>query len=151
MSRTNLDERQLQKRHKAGNQAFLLMAFLLLADMGLQNYGMKWLEYPLSNYAIFMLGVGSYLVRLIWSGAYVGPGGAQGGAQGRAKGKNVLGALLAIVVAACILIVTFVNPAAQSAANSGANGKVILIISVTAGLVILSTVYLIRWRNNRAE
>ncbi|WP_339219018.1 DUF6773 family protein [Paenibacillus sp. FSL H8-0332] len=148
MSRTNLDERQLQKRHKAGNQAFLLMAFLLLADMGLQNYGMKWLEYPLSNYAIFMLGVGSYLVRLIWSGAYVGPGGAQGGA----KGKNVLGALLAIVVAACILIVTFVNPTpAQSAADSGANGKVILIISVTAGLVILSTVYLIRRRNNRAE
>ncbi|MFD1905411.1 hypothetical protein ACFTAO_31370 [Paenibacillus rhizoplanae] len=37
MSRTNLDERQLQKRHKAGNQAFLLMAFLLLADMGLQK------------------------------------------------------------------------------------------------------------------
>ncbi|WP_342546992.1 DUF6773 family protein [Paenibacillus sp. FSL P2-0089] len=147
MSRTNLDERQLQQRHKAGNQAFLLMAFLLLADMALQNYGMKWLEYPLSNYAIFMLGVGSYLVRLIWSGAYVGPGGAQGGA----KGKNVLGALLAIVVAACILIVTFVNPAAQLAANSGANGKVILIISVTAGLVILSTVYLIRRRNNRAE
>ncbi|MFD2879445.1 hypothetical protein ACFTAO_31375 [Paenibacillus rhizoplanae] len=66
--------------------------------------------------------------------------------------KNVLGALLAIVVAACILIVTFVNPtAAQSAADSGANGKVILIISVTAGLVILSTVYLIRRRNNRAE
>ncbi|MEK4005528.1 DUF6773 family protein [Paenibacillus sp. FSL H3-0333] len=147
MSRTNMDERQLQQRHKAGNQAFLLMAFLLLADMALQNYGMKWLEYPLSNYAIFMLGVGSYVVRLIWSGAYVGPGGAQGGA----KGKNVLGALLATVVAACILVVTFVNPTAQSAANSGANGKVILVISVTAGLVILSTVYLIRRRNNRAE
>ncbi|MEK3792426.1 DUF6773 family protein [Paenibacillus sp. FSL R7-0204] len=148
MSRTNLDERQLQKRHKAGNQAFLLMAFLLLADMGLQNYGMKWLEYPLSNYTIFMLGVGSYLVRLIWSGSYVGPGSGQSGAIGRSIG----GAILAIVVAACILIVTFVNPtAAQSAADSGANGKVILIISVTAGLVILSTVYLIRRRNNRAE
>ncbi|MEK3902067.1 MULTISPECIES: DUF6773 family protein [unclassified Paenibacillus] len=147
MSRTNLDERQLQKRHKAGNQAFLLMAFLLLADMGLQNYGMKWLEYPLSNYTIFMLGVGSYLVRLIWSGAYVGPDGRQSGIGG----KSIAGAVLAIVVAACILIVTFVNPTAQSAANGGANGTVILIISVTAGLVILSTVYLIRRRNNRAE
>ncbi|MEK4515022.1 DUF6773 family protein [Paenibacillus sp. FSL H8-0122] len=147
MNRTNLDERQLQKRHKAGNQAFLLVAFLLLADMGLHNYGMKWLEYPLSNYAIFMLGVGSYLVRLIWSGAYVGPGGGQSGVNGR----SIAGAVLAIVVAACILIITFVNPAAQSAATSGANGKVILIISVTAGLVILSTVYLIRRRNNRAD
>ena len=147
MNRTNLDERQLQQRHKAGNQAFLLMAFLLLADMGLQNYGMKWLEYPLSNYAIFMLGAGSYLVRLIWNGAYVGPGGRQNGANGR----SVLGALLAIVVAACILIVTFVNPSAQSAADSGANGTVILVITLATGLVILSTVYLIRRRNNRAE
>lgn len=147
MGRTNLDERQLQQRHKAGNQAFLLMAFLLLADMGLENYGIVWLEYPLSNYTIFMLGVGSYLVRLIWSGAYVGPGGRQSGTNGR----SVLGALLAIVVAACIIIVTFVNPSVQENADNGTNGPVILVIAVTAGLVILSTVYLIRRRNNRAE
>lgn len=56
MGRTNLDERQLQKKHKAGNQAFMLLAFLLLADMGLQNYGIHWLEYPLSNYVIFLVG-----------------------------------------------------------------------------------------------
>ncbi|WP_025702944.1 hypothetical protein [Paenibacillus graminis] len=68
MGRTNLDERQLQKKHKAGNQAFILLAFLQLADMGLQNYGIHWLEYPLSNYVIFLVGVGSYLVRIIWYG-----------------------------------------------------------------------------------
>ncbi|WP_238650244.1 hypothetical protein [Paenibacillus piscarius] len=144
---SNLDERQLQQRHKAGNQAFLFMAFLLLADMGLENYGIVWLEYPLSNYMIFMLGVGSYLVRLIWSGAYVGPGGGQSGGYGR----SVAGAALAILVAACIIIVTFVNPSVQEASDGRANGPVILIIALAAGLIILSTVYLIRRRNNRAE
>ncbi|WP_405115114.1 DUF6773 family protein [Paenibacillus sp. FSL K6-1217] len=147
MGKTNLDERQLQKRHKAGNQAFLLMAFLLLADMGLQNYGIRWLEYPLSNYTIFMLGVGSYLVRLIWSGAYVGPGGG----QSRVNGRSIAGAALAMLVAACVVIVTFMNPSAQTAADGNVNGKVILIISVSAALIILSTVFLIRRRNNRAE
>lgn len=59
MGRTNLDERQLQKKHKAGNQAFMLLAFLLLADMGLQNYGIHWLEYQQSDWSSWVRCSGS--------------------------------------------------------------------------------------------
>lgn len=144
MGRTNLDERQLQKKHKAGNQAFILLAFLLLADMGLQNYGIHWLEYPLSNYVIFLVGVGSYLVRIIWNGSYVGPGSG----NLTANGRSILGAVLAILVASCVITAAWMG---SSGKTSGGTGPAILMIFTAVGLVILGTVFWIRSRNNRED
>lgn len=146
MSKANLDERQLLKRNKAGNQSFILLAFLLLADMGLHNYGIEWLKYPLSNYVIFMIGVGSYLVRLIWNGSYVGPG-----REGvTANSRSVAVIFLAILIAVCIIIAACISPSPITPDGS-ASGNAILIISAAVGVVILSLVYWIRRRNNRDE
>ncbi|CQR57139.1 DUF6773 family protein [Paenibacillus riograndensis] len=146
MGRTNLDERQLQNKHKAGNQAFILLAFLLLADMGLQNYGIHWLEYPMSNYVIFLIGVGSYLVRIIWNGSYAGPGSG----NLTANGRSILGAVLAILVALCVITAAWMGSTGKSSHGTG-TGPAILMISTAVGLIILGTVFWIRRRNNRDE
>ena len=73
MRRNELDEMQLQKRNKIGNQAFMLLSYLLLIDIGLYGLGFRWLNYP-TNVWVIMLGCMTYyMIRVIWQNSYVGP------------------------------------------------------------------------------
>ncbi|MDF9840542.1 MULTISPECIES: hypothetical protein [unclassified Paenibacillus] len=142
MKKANLDEWQLQKRNQAGRQTFYLLAFLLLADMGLNNYGIHWLAYPLSNYFIFLVGVGSYLVRIIWNGSYVGPGSG----SLTSASRSLVGALIAILVAVCVITLALSNSPVESSVRNTAAPLLIIFAAVTA--VILGGV---RWIRRRAE
>lgn len=46
------DEMQIQRKSKAGNQSFLLLYYLLLADMGLEQLGWGGLRAPMSVFII---------------------------------------------------------------------------------------------------
>jgi len=51
----------------------LLLFYLLLAEIGLSGFGIKWLTYPVNVFVIMLVSMTYYLVRIIWSGAYIGP------------------------------------------------------------------------------
>jgi len=147
MTGTSLDERQLQQRNRVGNQTFLLLAYLLLADMGLQGYGIHWLKYPLNNYFIFLLCMGSYLVRILWNGSYTGQGNRKLGTS-----RTITAAAgLSAVVAASAIIVYFSRSSGTLADGSRARGGNILLIAIAVGLVIFTAIFLIRRQHNRDE
>lgn len=72
-NRSSLDEMQVQARNKIGHQSFLMLAYLLMLDFGLNGFGIKWLDYPVNVYILFLVCMGSYVIRLLWAGAYQGP------------------------------------------------------------------------------
>jgi len=67
-----LDEMQVQIRNKTGNNCFMVMFYLLLIDMGLHGYGIRWLAYPMNVSIIITTCMGYYLIKTIWSGSYIG-------------------------------------------------------------------------------
>ena len=67
----HLDEMQVQTRNKVGHQCFFMLFFLLMIDLGLQDY-IQWAATPISVYTIIVLCMGYYLTRVIWAGAYRG-------------------------------------------------------------------------------
>ncbi len=73
MKKNQLDEMQAQKRNSIGNQAFLLLMYLLMIDAGLYGFGFRWIEYPANIMIMVTVCAGIYLIRLINNHAYVGP------------------------------------------------------------------------------
>ncbi|ASA21155.1 DUF6773 family protein [Paenibacillus donghaensis] len=144
MNKSHLDERQLQKRNKVGNQTLLLVACLLLADLGLQDSGIQWLDYPLNNYFIFMVSIGSYVVRIIWIGSFTGPGNS----RNALFGKKTLGAAVAILVAIST-VALFLGNSSGTTAERMTDMWTLAGISVLVAVVILTVVVITRIRNNR--
>ena len=68
--RKHLDEMQVQTRNKVGNQCFSIIIYLLMIDLGLGNYGVKWAASPMSIFVIIVICIGYYLTRLVWSGVW---------------------------------------------------------------------------------
>lgn len=66
----HLDEMQVQTRNKLGNQCFFMLFFLLMINLGLEDYGIKWAGNSMSVYAIIVLSMGYYMIRIVWAGAY---------------------------------------------------------------------------------
>lgn len=100
MINKGLDEMQVQRKNKIGNQAFLMLFYLLLIDIGLQGFGFRWLEYPANVMVILMVCSGIYIVRLILANAFVGPAPEK---QNPIL-KVLITVLLAMAVAAVILL-----------------------------------------------
>ena len=48
----HLDEMQIQTRNKIGHQCFFMLFALLMIDLGLEDYGVKWAGSSMSVYAI---------------------------------------------------------------------------------------------------
>lgn len=70
-SEEHLDEMQVQIRNKIGHQSFFMFFTLLMIDLQLQDYGLKWAAYPMSIPIIITLCMGYYGIRVAWAGAYV--------------------------------------------------------------------------------
>lgn len=94
----HFDERQVQTRNAVGNQCFLLLYFLLMIDLLLPNYGVKWAGSQMSILAIMTLCMGYYLIRIVWAGAYVSYR-----AENRKKVYLIVG-LVSILTAAIAII-----------------------------------------------
>ena len=111
MTGKGLDEMQVQRKNKIGNQAFLMLFYLLLIDMGLQGFGFRWLEYPENVMVILMTCSGVYVVRLILANAFVGPAPE----EQKPIFRVLITVALAVAISALILLLiksaSFSNPA----------------------------------------
>lgn len=141
MNRNVLDEMQLKKRDKIGNQSFMLLFYLLMLDIGLYGFGIKWLQYPINVFVIMLACMSYYLIRIIWSNAYIGPG-----AKNRAADKKVIyiAAAAGLTSAAAILIFH-----RGRAANAGDNGAVLLFIASVVCIFVTILVAIIAGGQNR--
>lgn len=138
MIKKGLDEMQVQKRNKIGNQTFLMLFYLLLIDVGLRGFGFKWLEYPENVMVIVVICSGIYVVRLILANAFVGPAPEEQNPFLRV----IVTAILAIAVAAVVLLLMktagFSDPAdveRRTASILFGSAGVAIIISVTTIVV----------------
>lgn len=144
MRRNKLDEMQLQTRNKIGNNAFMLLFYLLLLDMGAYGFGFRWLEYPTNVFVIMLVCMAYYLIRTIWCNAYIGPE-AKGVQFGRKA--TYITAIIAFAVAVAISAVSrhFAVPKAE---NAGDNGAMILFLISAVTLIIAFIVSVITKKQN---
>lgn len=73
-SRGQLDEMQIQIRNKTGHQCFFLLYFLLMIDLLLAEFGVKWAEGPTRLVVIMLISFAYYLVQIVRAGAYTRAG-----------------------------------------------------------------------------
>lgn len=134
----DLDEMQVQRKNRIGNQAFLMLFYLLLIDVALQGFGFRWLGYPENVMVILMACSGIYIVRLILAHAFVGPAPEKQNPFLRV----LITVILSIAVSAMILLImkvaSFSDPAdveSRSASILFGSAGVAIIISVTTIVV----------------
>lgn len=118
-----LDEMQVQRRNKTGNNCFMAMFYLLFIDIGLQGIGVRWLAYPMNVLIIITICMGYYLIRTILSGAYLGV------SSKNKNSKYVIGGVFASVLLLIIgvIITIFFKSNVPLFSNFG---SVIIIISL---------------------
>ncbi|MDF2593582.1 MAG: hypothetical protein K0S75_3048 [Clostridia bacterium] len=100
MNNRGLDERQTFRRNQIGNQAFLMLLYLLLFDTGLYGFGFRWVSYPANIIIILTICSAIYIIRLIKGNAYVGPSSD--------KEKQILKVVLYVVIAATIAMTAII-------------------------------------------
>jgi hypothetical protein len=86
-----LDEMQIEKRNKIGNNCFMAMFYMLFIDIGLHGMGIKWLAYPINVLVIINVCMGYYLIRIIWAGSYLGV------RSGNENSRYLIGGIIASV------------------------------------------------------
>lgn len=145
MNKSELDEMQLQKRNMIGNQAYMLLFYLLLIDIGLYGFGVRWLEYPMNVFIIMMGCMTYYMIRIIWNNSYVGPK-----AKANRGRKIPLTIALVIGVAGLVsgIISAYFNKYSMNfPASTGDNGAIILLVFSIVALIVLAVVSLIsKWQ-----
>jgi membrane protease YdiL (CAAX protease family) len=144
MNKEHLDERQVSNRNKIGNQCFLLLAYLIFADVGLYGAGVRWLSYPMNIFVILLVCLFIYLVRLIASGSYVGP------QAGNKKTYAIIAVIGVSIMLGAVIYTLFKGSRASEApvAAEDNSGLILFIISAVM-LVIALVVSLIRKRQDK--
>ncbi|KLU58810.1 hypothetical protein CEB3_c48270 [Peptococcaceae bacterium CEB3] len=64
------DERQVQVRNRIGHHSYFLLYFLLMLNLLLPGYGVRWAGSQESILAAMLLSLAYYLIRVAWAGAY---------------------------------------------------------------------------------
>ena len=146
MRENRLDEMQLQKRNKIGNQVFIVLFYLLFADMGLYGLGFRWLEYPANVLIIMTLCMTYYLFRLIWGNAYIGPL-----ADNRPAKSIMLVVTAAVFVSAAILFFVKKTGIQTPVTGSNDNSGLVLFVFSAVSLILLLIGFLVRRRQNKDE
>jgi len=146
MSKKGLDEMQLSKRNKIGNQSFLLLMYLLLIDAGLYGFGLRWVSYPANIVLILTVCSGIYVIRLIKSNSYIGP------LTGKEKPilKVTINILIAVVVA-IVSIFLIKRSSFISTTQLDDMSAPILFITATIAIVILLVTSIIRQIQNKRD
>lgn len=72
MNKNGLDEMQVQKSNKIGNQTLHILLYALMLDVCLHGLGFRWVSYPANVMIILSVISAIYVVRLISANAYVG-------------------------------------------------------------------------------
>jgi len=146
MNKKGLDEMQAQRKNKIGNQAFLMLLYLLMFDAGLYGFGFRWVSYPANIMIILIICSGIYVVRLISANAFIGPSAE--------KEKPVLRVFLTafIAVAVAIAIIELIKIAGFSNERQINDMTApLLFITATVAIVIAVTIIIIKIIQNKNE
>lgn len=146
MRRNELDEMQLQKRNMVGNQAYMLLFYLLLIDIGLYGFGFRWLQYPM-NVFVIMLGCSAYyLIRIIWNNSYVGPG-----KETKSMGRKI-GLIIGLAVFVAGIMSFLQKRSFKISVIDGDNGALLLFIFSAVLFIVIALVGLIsKWQTKNDE
>jgi len=146
MNKKGLDEMQVQKRNSIGNQAFTMLLYLLMFDVGLYGFGFRWVSYPANVMIILSLCSGIYVIRLIAANAFVGPSAK----TEKPLLKVVLTMLLAISVSAAILVL-MKNASFSSPGQIDEMSAPLLFITAGVAILIAATTFIINKIQNRDD
>lgn len=146
MNKKGLDEMQLQKRNSIGNQAFLMLLYLLMLDAGLYGFGFRWISYPANVMIILSLCAGIYVIRLIAANAFVGPSVK----TQKPLLKVVLVVLLAILISVAILVIMN-NVSFGSSEQIGDMSAPVLFITAAVAILISAATFVIKAKQNKDE
>lgn len=147
MRNNELDEMQLQKRNKIGNQVFMLIFYLLMIDIGLYGFGFRWLKYPANVLAIMMTCMTYYLIRIIRTSSFVGP--QQSSKKVNRKIRYLIGASgFVAAITAFIMQKYFIK---VPATNTDDHGAMILLVFSIVMIIIAAGVKIIAKRQNKDE
>jgi len=144
MNKIGLDEMQIQRKNKIGNQSFLLILYLLLFDAGLYGFGFRWISYPANIMLIITFCSAIYVFRLIKGNAYAGPSPD--------KEKPITKVLLNVIIAvfvAFIMIVLLKNAGFSHSSNIDDMSAPILFISAAIAIMIAVITMIIKKIQNR--
>ena len=144
MTNKDLDEMQMQRKNRIGNQAFLMLFYLLLIDVGLQGFGFRWLGYPENVMVILMTCSGIYVIRLILANAFVGPAPEEQNPFLRV----LITVILSIAVSAIILLI-MKNAGFSDSADVERRTAPILLGTAAVAIVISVTTIIVNRIQNR--
>ena len=144
MIKKGLDEMQLQRKNKIGNQSFLMLIYLLLLDTGLYGFGFTWVSYPANIILILTICSAIYVIRLMKSNAYVGPY-----TEGKGVFKTVLTVIIAIIVAMASIVVLKDSNFNFSSNQIDDIAAPILLITALVALIIAGIVSIIKKIQNK--
>ncbi|HZK56508.1 MAG TPA: DUF6773 family protein [Desulfosporosinus sp.] len=147
MRRNELDEMQLQKRNKIGNQAFMLLFYLLMTDIGLYGFGFRWLKYPLNVYVLMMVCMTYYLIRVVWQSSFVGP--QQSKKTMGKKTRYLTGAVGFVAAVTVFIFQKYFN--VIPASNGQDDGALILMVFSIVLIIIAAGVSFIAKRQNKDD
>ena len=145
MSKNNLDEMQLQRRNKIGNQVLIILFYLLMIDIALYGFGFRWLNYPVNVFVIMQACMGYYLIRIIWGNAYIGPQIA-----GTATWKKWVILIVATgAVAAAVVLLSQKDTIKISNEAGNDNGALVLLIISVISLLMALVITLVKNKQNK--
>ena len=147
MRKNQLDEMQLQKRNAIGNQSFLLLSYLLMLDIALFGFGVRWLAYPVNVFLIILVSMAYYSIRTIWNSAFAGPEETNGKPVKRAAYTAAIGVITAIAA----IFIAKSNLIKAPAVVEGDKGASILFVAAVVMLLIFGVVGIIAFRRNREK
>jgi len=144
MRKSDLDEMQVQRRNKIGNQSFMMLFYLLMIDIGFHDLGFRWLKYPTNVFIIMLACMTYYLIRVIWYNAYVGPQNTN-----KPIRKSVIFiAVIAVITAVVTIILTKQDILETQVVGDNDNASLILTVFSTVALLICFIVSMISEKQN---
>ncbi len=128
----NFDEMQEKKRDRIGNQSFLLLVILLMADNVLYTLGVRWVAYPTNVFLIAVCCCGIFVVRSILAGSFLAPN------QSVRSGASKTALVLAFSMAAAMILANLVMRKAPNAAEAPADGGAVVLFVVSWGFLVVA-------------
>lgn len=136
-----LDEMQLQKRNKIGNQSFLLLCWLIILDACLYGLGIRWLEYPVNTFCLMLIACAYYVIRTIWAGAFKGVSTDKNKNASKKIISQIIFTALSAFLTVLIVKSNLIKVKATPSQDNGAKVLFMLSVAVLVIGVIVTIVY----------
>jgi hypothetical protein len=142
MNKKQFDEMQTQKINQIGNQSFILLVFLLMANTLLYSMGFQWAKYPMDIQVIIFMSIAYYEIRLALNNALI--------SQKQMAKKPIMFFLIVYVIAMAFVVVLprFVKPAATHASQWDFGSILLQVISWGSVIIVAIILFVNRHRED---